>query len=76
VTYGDDGDGDGLVDNNNALTTMASALKTCILLAFSRQTSIRQRQDCQFHQGAAFVCSLPLLDPIIQSHAAAAAAVT
>jgi hypothetical protein len=28
VTYGDDGDdGDGLVDNNNALTTMASALK-------------------------------------------------
>jgi hypothetical protein len=26
VTYGD-GDGDGLVDNNNALTTMASALK-------------------------------------------------
>jgi hypothetical protein len=25
VTYGDDGD--GLVDNNNALTTMASALK-------------------------------------------------
>jgi hypothetical protein len=28
VTYGDGGDdGDGLVDNNNALTTMASALK-------------------------------------------------
>jgi hypothetical protein len=28
VTYGNDGgDGDGLVDNNNALTTMASALK-------------------------------------------------
>ena len=30
VTYGDDDDGDGgdgLVDNNNALTTMASALK-------------------------------------------------
>jgi hypothetical protein len=27
MTYGDDGDGDGLVDNNNALTTMASALK-------------------------------------------------
>jgi hypothetical protein len=26
VTYGGD-DGDGLVDNNNALTTMASALK-------------------------------------------------
>jgi hypothetical protein len=26
VTYGG-GDGDGLVDNNNALTTMASALK-------------------------------------------------
>jgi hypothetical protein len=26
VTYGDDGD--GLVDNNNALTTMASALKS------------------------------------------------
>jgi hypothetical protein len=27
VTYGGDDDGDGLVDNNNALTTMASALK-------------------------------------------------
>jgi hypothetical protein len=27
VTYGDGGGGDGLVDNNNALTTMASALK-------------------------------------------------
>jgi hypothetical protein len=27
VTYGGDG-GDGLVDNNNALTTMASALKS------------------------------------------------
>jgi hypothetical protein len=27
VTYGDGG-GDGLVDNNNALTSMASALKT------------------------------------------------
>jgi hypothetical protein len=29
VTYGDDGGDDGLVDNNNALTTMASALKKC-----------------------------------------------
>jgi hypothetical protein len=32
VTYGDDGgDGDGLVDNNNALTIMASALKNTVL---------------------------------------------
>jgi hypothetical protein len=33
VTYGDGGDGDdgdGLVDNNNALTTMASALKIAV----------------------------------------------
>jgi hypothetical protein len=29
VTYGGD-DGDGLVDNNNALTTMASALIKCM----------------------------------------------
>jgi hypothetical protein len=28
VTYGYDDNGDGLVDNNNALTTMASALKS------------------------------------------------
>jgi hypothetical protein len=28
VTYGDGEGGDGLVDNNNALTTMASALKS------------------------------------------------
>jgi hypothetical protein len=30
VTYGGDDGGDGLVDNNNALTTMASALKNNI----------------------------------------------
>jgi hypothetical protein len=32
VTYGDGDDGDGLVDNNNALTAMASALKISIYM--------------------------------------------
>jgi hypothetical protein len=45
VTYG--GDGDGLVDNNNALTTMASALKmnelacnhdACVFLSYCFDT--------------------------------------
>jgi hypothetical protein len=40
VTYG--GDGDGLVDNNNALTTMASALKITILQT-SRQLGNNNR---------------------------------
>jgi hypothetical protein len=34
VTYGGDDGGDGLVDNNNALTTMASALKKISHSAF------------------------------------------
>jgi hypothetical protein len=34
VTYGGDDGGDGLVDNNNALTTMASALKIHTVIVF------------------------------------------
>jgi hypothetical protein len=42
VTYGGD-DGDGLVDNNNALTTMASALKSVLMETPPKGIS--------FHQG-------------------------
>jgi hypothetical protein len=43
VTYGGDG-GDGLVDNNNALTSMASALKipgiACKILLVQRESHV------------------------------------
>jgi hypothetical protein len=47
VTYGDGGDGgdDGVVDNNNALTTMASALQMESRLE-SALAAVRDHSTC------------------------------